>query len=188
MKMNVTPLVKPAVLIAVLMTTLALLTALPAVAQDHTRAAAAASPVLQPPEYGIAAYAPVVKIIAPYHNGIYPVGASKSTFEIGLAGSAVDPQDGAVPGTRFRWTVSSNAQVKELCRGSAWPGNGNIGDLTMFRDCSTVNASVQIPIGGWQTCRGSSTDLHFHLSAMDKHGNISTASVKVCITRHNDIP
>ena len=178
-------------LIAALMTTLAMLTAQPAVAQDHTRAAAAASPAPRSPDggvVGVVAYAPVVKIIAPYHNGIYPVGASKSTFEIGLAGSAVDPQDGAVPGTRFRWTVSSNAQVKELCRGSAWPGNGNIGAWTVVRDCSTVNASVPIPIGGWQTCRGSATDLHFHLSAMDKHGNISTASVKVCITRHNDIP
>lgn len=88
--------------------------------------------------------------------------------EIWFDGTANDPQDGAVPGTRMRWTAEADdGDVVQVCRGSSWPASSS-GGFGVYRDCSEFSARELDD--GWWTVK---------LEAADSHGNIRSDSVRV---------
>jgi serine protease len=71
---------------------------------------------------------------------------------IELEGHAYDSIDGAVAGTRFRWTAESDQHTKiTICSGSAVPGSGNGGGFAIKKDCRNTTAHLGLDGGSAAT-------------------------------------
>jgi serine protease len=85
-------------------------------------------------------HAPTAYILEPTVGTELGTGGGK--VEVRLHGSAYDPGNGWLSGTRFRWTARSQAGTKvDLCTGSSFPGGGEaggIGGVVVLNDCSDV--------------------------------------------------
>ncbi|MGQ0520985.1 MAG: S8 family serine peptidase [Actinomycetota bacterium] len=63
-----------------------------------------------------------------------------------LEGMASDHEDGALAGTRFRWTVTGPDEKEHVvCQGSAVPGGG--GGIVLPKDCTTVDIELEAGYG-----------------------------------------
>ena len=69
-----------------------------------------------------------------FYNGGHP--------HLTLAGSGTDAEDGSIPGTRYRWTATSQFSSMVLCTGSGVPGQGGKGKFGVTQDCSSVDAEM----------------------------------------------
>ncbi len=114
--------------------------------------------------------------------------------EVVFAGSAMDPQDGFLSGTRFRWTATSDRGSEiELCRGSSFPEDpfaagepgGGIGDLAaptttapvvigVLRDCSSFVAEMSLDPESTGTTTWAIT-----LEAIDSAGLVGALSIPI---------
>jgi serine protease len=70
------------------------------------------------------------------------VSQNSDPFELTLAGSGTDKEDGAIPGTSYRWTATSQYETKVLCVGSGVPGQGKPGQVQVFNNCSSVDVEL----------------------------------------------
>jgi hypothetical protein len=74
------------------------------------------------------------------------LGTGGADVPIHLEGQGSDPQDGALSGTRMRWTARSQAGTElVLCEGSNVAGSGGGGagpQLAVLEDCSDVDAML----------------------------------------------
>ncbi len=105
---------------------------------SHPFKVVAPAPGHAPPTVTITSPAQAVTLLA---DGLHA--------KLHVAGTATDKEDGAVPGTRFRWTATSKSGTKVLCTGSAVPGNANtIKDKQgKVQDCSSVDVQLAVEDG-----------------------------------------
>ncbi len=131
---------------------------------------------------------PQVQITLPEADQVFGTGGEPVTIQ--FQGTAVDEQDGTIPGTRFRWTATNEAgTVVELCRGSNFPKNpypdpGDIGDIaappqnpggfTVFKSCSSFTAELGPDVD-------AATTWAIRLEAADSAGLIGTATIPIVI-------
>ena len=116
-------------------------------------------------------YRPVPTMFEPEPADSYHT--ARDAAPVPFLGTAIDPQDGAVPGTRLRWTATAGSKSVVMCQGSSWPGTGNPDSLGVYRDCTWGVASLPalLPGQSWTV----------QLCAADKHSNIGCTSRKVPI-------
>ena len=96
------------------------------------------------------------------------------TFE--LEGEAVDPEDGPLDGTAFRWLARNGDDVVVICTGSAFPTSDGEDELEPGfsdgpKDCGTATAELEPYLHPWVV------ELH----VVDGNGREAHASVKVAI-------
>jgi hypothetical protein len=105
------------------------------VVEDHASFTVKALPLGEDP--------PQVYIDDPVSGAVYGVsGAHKA--QVHLVGSAHDPQDGWLSGTRFRWTATSQAGTTiVLCEGSNLGGGGGQ-QFVVEKDCSDIDVELDI--------------------------------------------
>ncbi len=131
---------------------------------------------------------PQVEIILPEADQVFGTGGEPVTIQ--FQGTAVDEQDGTIPGTRYRWTATNEAGTEvELCRGSNFPKNpypepGDIGDIaappqspggfTVFKNCSSFTAELGPDVD-------AATTWAIRLEAADSAGLIGTATIPIVI-------
>jgi hypothetical protein len=93
---------------------------------------------------------------------------------IAFAGTGTDAEDGAVPGTRFRWTAhGSNGATKVLCQGSSVPMGGN-GGIGVPKNCASFTGDLGMLADGHPT-----TTWTVWLEVFDSSGLVGTDSVPV---------
>ena len=110
----------------------------------------------------VAPYRPVPTIIEPELSDSYSI--TGGTASVPFLGTAVDPQDGGVPGTRLRWTATAGSRTIVMCQGSSWPGSASTGSPGVYKECTWGVASLPalLPGQSWAV----------QLCAADKHSNI----------------
>jgi hypothetical protein len=119
-----------------------------------------------PPVIAVPPYTPVPTILEPELGDEY---YTPSGFSMPFMGTAKDPQDGVIPGTRFKWTATPpGSRAITFCTGSSWPGSGSAGSIGTYRDCGHGVATLSGVTGYWAVT----------LCAADKQANIG------CTTRH----
>lgn len=79
---------------------------------------------------------PSVEMIAPVVGASFTEGGSADSIQ--LAASAFDPQDGNLPGTRFRWVAAYEDHQIVLCEGGEVGGGAGT-------DCSNAVVSLPLP-------------------------------------------
>jgi hypothetical protein len=125
-----------------------------------------AGPPVLPPVIKIPPYKPVPTILEPEVGDSY--NTYSNPFSMPFMGTAKDPQDGAVPGTSFKWTATPpGSRPITFCTGSSWPGSGDIGSFGSYRDCGHGVARLSGTTGYWTVT----------LCVADKQANIG------CTTR-----
>ena len=88
---------------------------------------------------------PVPTIHAPTAGTV--LGTGGSPVELELSGSAIDAEDGVLPGTRFRWLAKAGDKTVVLCTGSSFkePAGGGIGGIQgAAKDCSKVTVDLGV--------------------------------------------
>ncbi len=137
---------------------------------------------------------PLLGISSPSEGDAFGSG-NGAPVELTFAGSAHDPQDGFLSGTRFRWTASSDRGTEiELCRGSGFPedpfaedeSEGDIGGglvaptttgpptLGILRDCSTFTFEL-----GLDPESIGATTWAVTLEAIDSAGLVGSFSISI---------
>jgi serine protease len=117
---------------------------------------------------------PVATITKPDKNltlGAYNGAAQNVAF----TGAGTDQEDGAVAGTRYRWTAYSGNQVKTLCVGSSVPGTGN-GGIVIPKNCASFTGQLGLAPGDI-----GSTTWTVWLEVFDASGLVGTDTVNVQI-------
>ncbi|WBB81496.1 S8 family serine peptidase [Micromonospora sp. WMMD882] len=62
---------------------------------------------------------------------------------VAFTGTGADAEDGAVAGTRYRWTAYGDGGVKKvLCQGSAVPTGGPIDDIVLPKSCANLTGEL----------------------------------------------
>jgi hypothetical protein len=87
---------------------------------------------------------PVPSITKPTgHKVLYTGG---TPVELKVAGTAMDKEDGQLPGTRFRWLATAGTKTVVLCTGSQFKAPTGNGPAVAGapKDCS--KATVQLPV------------------------------------------
>jgi hypothetical protein len=85
---------------------------------------------------------PSVQIYSPTPGEHHGVGTGDATLT--LHAGATDPEDGVVPGTRFRWVAEQGDTRVVLCEGAELAsGGGFVAPGT--GDCSNVDVTLGIP-------------------------------------------
>ena len=96
---------------------------------------------------------------------------------VSFAGTGTDAQDGALSGTRYRWTAYGNGGVtKVLCEGSQVPHDGPIDQIIMPQNCASFTAGLGLLAGPDPT-----TTWTVRLEAFDFSGLVGTDTVTVTI-------
>ncbi|MFI6226735.1 S8 family serine peptidase [Micromonospora echinospora] len=94
---------------------------------------------------------------------------------VAFAGTGTDAQDGAVPGTRYRWTAYGDGGVKKvLCQGSAVPTGGPIDDVVLPKNCASFTGELS-PLDSGTTF----TTWSVWLEVFDSTGLVGVDSVLV---------
>ncbi|GGL98857.1 S8 family peptidase [Micromonospora yangpuensis] len=94
-----------------------------------------------------------------------------------FAGAGTDVEDGAVSGTRYRWTAYGDGGVKKvLCQGSAVPTDGPIDDVVLPKSCASFTAQL-----GQLDSGHTGTTWSVWLEVFDSTGLIGVDSVPVQI-------
>ncbi|MFI9530806.1 S8/S53 family peptidase [Micromonospora rosaria] len=100
-----------------------------------------------------------------------------SEVSVALAGSGTDAEDGAISGTRYRWTAHGDGGAKKvLCQGSAVPTGGPIGDVVIPKSCASFTAQLDTLDSG-----NATTTWSVWLEVFDSTGLVGTDSVPVLI-------
>lgn len=98
-----------------------------------------------------------------------------------LKSVALDDEDGSVPGTRFRWTVTGpDGKERVVCEGSGVPGSKPAGDgpvVVVPKDCKTSSVDLK---SGFNLQTGD-TRYVIKLRVWDSAGDADTASVTVTV-------
>lgn len=85
---------------------------------------------------------PVPKIHTPAAGTVEHTGGGK--VELHLTGSATDAEDGALPGTRFRWVARAGGEEVVLCTGSQFVAPTELGKIVAAKDCSDVTVELGV--------------------------------------------
>ncbi|WP_431894418.1 S8 family serine peptidase [Micromonospora haikouensis] len=94
---------------------------------------------------------------------------------VAFAGTATDVEDGAVAGTRYRWTAYGDGGVKKvLCQGSAVPTGGPVDDIVLPKSCAGFSAELGLGAG-------NVTTWSVWLEVFDSAGLVGVDSVPVRI-------
>ncbi|MEU8021140.1 S8 family serine peptidase [Micromonospora haikouensis] len=94
---------------------------------------------------------------------------------VAFAGTATDVEDGAVAGTRYRWTAYGDGGVKKvLCQGSAVPTGGPVDDIVLPKSCASFSAELGLG-------KGNITTWSVWLEVFDSAGLVGVDSVPVRI-------
>ncbi|MFI6823861.1 S8 family serine peptidase [Micromonospora sp. NPDC050187] len=94
---------------------------------------------------------------------------------VAFAGTGTDAEDGAVPGTRYRWTAYGDGGVKKvLCQGSAVPTGGPIDDKVVPKSCASFTGELAPLDSGTVT-----TTWSVWLEVFDSTGLVGVDSVLV---------
>lgn len=98
---------------------------------------------------------------------------------ISFAGKGTDAEDGAVPGTRYRWVAYGEQEMLVLCEGSAVPQDAvpqdGIGGLSAATDCAAFDAELGLETSALHTTWTVWLEVH------DSTGLVGTDSVQVTI-------
>ncbi|WP_431928310.1 S8 family serine peptidase [Micromonospora wenchangensis] len=98
---------------------------------------------------------------------------------VAFAGTGTDAEDGAVAGTRFRWTAYGDGGVKQvLCQGGGVPTGEPVDDKGTPKNCASFTAALAQLTSGTDT-----TTWSVWLEVFDATGLVGTDSVPVRI-RH----
>ncbi|WP_020520231.1 S8 family peptidase [Catelliglobosispora koreensis] len=92
-----------------------------------------------------------------------------------FTGSGTDVQDGAIAGTRYRWTAHSGSESRVLCEGSNVPGSGN-GGIVFPKNCANFTGQLTLANGDLAT-----TTWTVVLEVFDSAGLVGTDSVNVTV-------
>ncbi|WP_343449438.1 S8/S53 family peptidase [Micromonospora oryzae] len=94
---------------------------------------------------------------------------------VAFAGTATDVEDGAVAGTRYRWTAYGDGGVKKvLCQGSAVPTGGPVDDIVLPKSCGSFSAELGLG-------KDNITTWSVWLEVFDSAGLVGVDSVPVRI-------
>ncbi|WP_144420107.1 S8/S53 family peptidase [Micromonospora haikouensis] len=94
---------------------------------------------------------------------------------VAFAGTATDVEDGAVAGTRYRWTAYGDGGVKKvLCQGSAVPTGGPVDDIVLPKSCASFSAELGLG-------KDNITTWSVWLEVFDSAGLVGVDSVPVRI-------
>ncbi|MFF3853636.1 S8 family serine peptidase [Micromonospora sp. NPDC002575] len=94
---------------------------------------------------------------------------------VAFAGTATDVEDGAVAGTRYRWTAYGDGGVKKvLCQGSAVPTGGPVDDIVLPKSCASFSGELGLS-------KGNVTTWSVWLEVFDSTGLVGVDSVPVQI-------
>lgn len=116
---------------------------------------------------------PVATIVTPATN--LSLSAYNGTPRtISFAGNGQDAEDGAVAGTRYRWTAHSGGQSKVLCTGSNVPTGEPPGGIVIYKNCASFTAQLGLAPGDYAT-----TTWTVVLEVFDASGLVGIDSVNV---------
>ncbi|MEO3927777.1 S8 family serine peptidase [Micromonosporaceae bacterium B7E4] len=112
---------------------------------------------------------------------VQPASALKLTStgepeSIAFVGTGTDAEDGAITGTRYRWTAYGDGGVKKvLCQGSAVPTGGPLdNDVVLPKSCASFTAELELLESGSTT-----TTWSVWLEVFDSTGLVGVDSVPV---------
>ncbi|MEV4627296.1 S8 family serine peptidase [Micromonospora sp. NPDC049523] len=94
---------------------------------------------------------------------------------VALVGAGTDAEDGAVAGTRYRWTAYGDGGAKKvLCQGSAVPTGAPLDDKVVPKSCAAFTAELGLLASGTST-----TTWSVWLEVFDSTGLVGVDSVPV---------
>jgi hypothetical protein len=123
---------------------------------------------------------PTATILEP--GPITRLGTGGPAVPLHLEGAGTDPQDGALSGTRFRWTARSQAGTEiVLCAGSALSGGGPGLHFTVAKDCREVDTTLGLDPAVLAAFGPSPTVWTVTLEVLDHAGLVDEDSVSVSV-------